>query len=103
MFKNWKVFLGLGLVGVGAYFAYRWYQKRKTLAGYGLGGSRGPRWLGYGRAAADFSTAKAFGAETAQTLVNQVGQPIMAAGDVETAPEGASFSDDSNGDGEAEF
>lgn len=92
--RNWKVWLGIACVGVGAYLAYRWYKGRRGLAGYGgLGGS--PRWLGYGRARADFSTAKAFGAETAE-IVDMGPQPNVAAGDVESAPEGVSFSDEND-------
>jgi hypothetical protein len=96
--KSWKFWAGLGMVGVGAYLAWRWYQGRRTggLSGY-------PRWLGYGRAKADYSLAKAFGAQTAQTL-NMEPQPVIAAGDTESAPEGVSFSeDDGEPDGEAEF
>lgn len=97
--RNWRVWLGVGLVGVGAYLAYRWYRGRKGLAGYGLGGS--PRWMGYGRPQARLDIAKAFGAETAQTQVYPQVQPVAAADDVEMVPEGAQFTDD-DGEG-AEF
>lgn len=91
--RNWKVWAGLACVGVGTYLAYRWYKNRK--AG-GLAGFNRPRWMGYGRTAADYSLARAFGAQTSQT-VDMGPQPVVAAGDADSAPEGAAFSDDGDG------
>ncbi len=108
---NTKKLLTWGAIGVGAYLAYRWYMKdrAKRLAApapstgvAGTGGFRdqydaevndSPRWKGYGRVPSDISQAKAFGAETGETMPTPAA-PNAVIGDAEEAAAGMAFGDE---------
>jgi len=96
---NWKKTLTYGGIAVGAYLAYRWYQKDKAKrlaaggATTGVAGLGAPVWYGYGKTKQDLPQAKAYGAETSETAASPM-PPNVVVGDADEAPEGAAFTDE---------